>query len=590
MGTIKLPSDYRYSWLVCWPSSRVSIHHPRLKYPTNEPRPQYSADWGDYISFAERMREKADKDGVDLLLVDCGDRVEGNGLYDASNPKGNYTYDIIREQHIDVLTTGNHELYHQDTAAREYDQTVPNFHGNYLASNLDYLNPKTGERVPMAQRYRKFTTKNQGIRILAMGFLYDFIINANNTFVQPVVQTIQEEWFQRAINEDVDLFLVAGHVTLNGPEYKAIYEAIRQQNSDTPIQFFGGHSHIRDFTKYDSKAFGFQAGRYMETIGWMSIDGISVKGKEDKSNGAAVPPTEMSFQRRYIDNNLFGYHHHTGLNETTFPTEHGRNVSSAIHSARKAMNLDYSFGCAPRDLFVNRAPYPSENSLLTWLENEVMPDVAFKKDRKDVPRLAITNTGAMRFDIFKGAFTKDTTYIISPFVSKLRYIKDVPYKSAKGVIQRLNSGENILNTEGMKTSQLAPPEQMANQFAADYGLDVEDSTHSGNVQAPFTSKKPELVPGHTTRDSGGDDGDDTVHSPIEVYRIPNCVQSEIAFPSAGEPATVDVVFVDFIQPWILAALTLEGQRYDSSNTESYTNESLTELIAGWIKRNWKKDC
>ena len=554
-------------------------------------RPQYSADWGDYISFAERMREKADKDGVDLLLVDCGDRVEGNGLYDASNPKGTYTYDIVKEQHIDVLTTGNHELYLADTAAREYDQTVPNFHGNYLASNLDYLNPKTGERIPMAQRYRKFTTKNQGIRILAMGFLFDFTGNANNTFVQPVAQTIEEKWFQQAIREDVDLFLVAGHVTLNGPEYNAIYQAIRKQNWDTPIQFFGGHSHIRDFTKYDSKAFGLQGGRYMETIGWMSIDGISGKGKEEKPTALAPSSASMSFRRRYIDNNLFGYHHHTGLNETTFPTEHGKNVSSAIHSARRAMNLDHNFGCAPRDLWLNRAPYPSEGSLLTWLETEVMPDVAVNKDRKDIPSLAIVNSGAMRFDIFKGAFTIDTTYIISPFISKLRYIKDVPYKSARQLIEILNNNGPIFTALDMHTSRLSPPEQMANQFAShDSHFAVEDFAGSNDAQTPFTSKKPDLVPGYTTRDGGGDDGDDTVHSPIKFYRVPNCVQSEIAFPSEGEPTTVDVVYVDFIQPWILAALTFLGQKYDSADTVSYTEETLTELMAGWIKENWGKDC
>src|ERR1700712_5496915 len=86
-------------------------------------RPQYSADWGDYISCAERMRARADETGVDILLVDTGDRIEGNGLYDASNPKGRFTYDIFKEQDIDILSTGNHELYQADAAAREYDLT-----------------------------------------------------------------------------------------------------------------------------------------------------------------------------------------------------------------------------------------------------------------------------------------------------------------------------------------------------------------------------------------------------------------------------------------------------------------------------------
>jgi len=550
--------------------------------------PQYSADWGDYISFAERMRAKADEKGVDILLIDTGDRIEGNGLYDASTPKGKYTYDIFREQDIDVICTGNHELYQADTAAREYTLTVPNFKGNYLASNLDYINPKTGETIPMAPRYRQFTTKNQGIRVLAFGFLFDFLGNANNTIVQPVEKTIQEKWFQDAIREDVDIFVVIGHVMLHGPEYAAIYKAIRSQQWDTPIQFFGGHSHIRDYKRYDSKAYGLQSGRYMETIGWQSIQGIKTKDKTSEMKVA--PKVSMSFQRRYIDNNLFGYHYHTGLNDTTFSTDHGRNVSSLIRKSRKALDLDKSYGCAPKDLWLNRAPYPSSNSLVSWLENELMPSVVINHKRKDVPRLALTNTGAMRFDIFKGAFTIDSAFIVSPFASSFNYIKDVPYKSARGVLAMLNNGTHFVAAKHLHTSLLAPPEQYSREF--DFIAPVQpfiDAVDPG-AQAPLVSLSPELLPGYTTKDDAGEDGDDTVHAPISFYRVPECVQSTIAFPENSDPETVDMVFIDFIQPWVLLALEFGGASYSMSDVEVYREETLTELMAGWIKENWGKDC
>lgn len=551
-------------------------------------RPQYSADWGDYISFAERMHQKADETGVDLLLIDTGDRVEGNGLYDASNPKGRYDYDIFKEQDIDVICTGNHELYQADTAAREYTKTVPNFKGKYVASNLDYINPKTGETIPMAQRFSKFTTKNQGIRVLAFGFLFDFTGNANNTVVQPVEKTIEEKWFQDAIREDVDLFLVIGHVTLRGPEYKAIFKAIRSQKWDTPIQFFGGHSHIRDFAKYDSKAYAFQAGRYMETIGWMSIDGIQGKGK--KGDSSTELRSSISFQRRYIDNNLFGYHYHTGLNDSTFPTKHGQNVSAAIHKARKALDLDYFYGCAPKDLWMSRAPYPSDNSLYTWLEKEVLADIATNSERKDTPRLVIFNTGGMRFDIFKGTFTRDSTYIVSPFVSTLKYIKDVPFKAANQVLPLLNNGAPIFDTKQHQTWQLAPPEQLAiqsNIIAPQ--LPSQDSSLVGSAQAPLRSS-PDLIPGYTTKDDIGDDGDDTIHAPISFYKTPNCIQSALSMPETGDPATVDLVFIDFVQPWILLALQFTGQKYNESDVKNYRDEEFTNLMADWIKAHWKKDC
>ena len=34
----------------------------------------YGADWGDYVSFTKRMKDKADSLGVDLLLIDTGVR------------------------------------------------------------------------------------------------------------------------------------------------------------------------------------------------------------------------------------------------------------------------------------------------------------------------------------------------------------------------------------------------------------------------------------------------------------------------------------------------------------------------------------
>src|SRR2546421_7724600 len=212
------------------------------------------------------MREKAKANGQDLLVVDSGDRIQGNGLYDASNPKGKYTYNIFKEQHIDVICAGNHELYQKTFSENEYLVTVPNFNDSYLASNLDIIDPDTGDLVPLAPRYKKFITEIQGLRILAFGFVFDFTGNYNNTVVQPVEQAVKEAWFQEAIRDrEVDLFLVVGHVDIRAPEFDAIHKAIRSVQWDAPIQFFGGHSHLRDYKRFDSNSYGLGSGRFMET-------------------------------------------------------------------------------------------------------------------------------------------------------------------------------------------------------------------------------------------------------------------------------------------------------------------------------------
>lgn len=546
---------------------------------------QYSADWGDYVSFAEHMRQKADDNGVDLLLVDTGDRVEGNGLYDASSPKGKYYYDIYREQRVDILSTGNHELYHASTADGEHLHTVPNFKDNYIASNLDYIDPRTGERMPMAQRYRKFQTKNQRLDIVAFGFLFDFTGNANNTVVQPVRQTIKEEWFQAAIMEETDLFVVIGHVGVRMQEFRDIFSAIRKQNPTTPILFFGGHVHIRDATAYDSRSFALASGRYFETIGWMSVDG------DLKTTDTPSAETALSFNRRYIDNNLLGLQYHTGLNSATFPTEHGRNVSAMITRARKELDLDYAFGCAPKNYWMSRSPYPGKDSIYSWLEEEVLPDVAVNEARKDKPRLVLANTGAIRFDIFKGAFTRDSTYIVSPFTSVLTYIPDVPYSAAKKVIELLNNAGKIMESAPMDNRFMAIPEQLAIHESIIQETPAA-SALSDDQQKPLnggSSQERRLTEGYTTRDDIGNDGDDTIHKGINFYVVPNCIQAEIAFPASGTaPETVDLVFLDFITPWVLMALRFSGGDYSQRHVKPYVEGTFTELMAGWIEKNWPR--
>jgi hypothetical protein len=527
------------------------------------------------------MRGIAGARGQDLLVIDTGDRVEGNGLYDSSEPKGLYISEILRQQHIDILSSGNHELYKKSTSDSEFLKTVPTFQGHYLASNIDIFHPVTGELVPLAPRFKKFVTENQGIRIVAFGFLFDFTMNYNNTLVHPVEQTVEEEWFQRAILDDeVDLFLVVGHVPVHSPEYNAVFAAIRAIHPNTPIQFFGGHYHIRDCAQYDSNAYGLASGRFMETIGFMSIDGLATESNPENKLKSPV------FNRKYIDNNLYSFHYHTGLNEDTFPTEHGRNVSRYIHESRAVLQLDEIYGCIPETLWMSRVPYTSKESIYAWLHEKVLPDSLRDRSRSGKPALAIANTGAIRFDLFKGEFTRDSAYIVSPFTSGFRYLKDVPYQKAALVLEVLNRQPKILTKDaaGPIPWSLAPPEQAAHH-------DIRSSRGSLSVpfnQKPMSDPQLELVPGYTTIDDLGTDGDDTIHSQIDFYEIPNCIGALILDDKSATPETVDLVYVDFIEPYITLAARYAGLNVDVPlESDVYMPAtSLTDIIVQWVKDNW----
>lgn len=522
--------------------------------------------------------------------------MEGNGLYDASNPKGKYTTDIVKQQHIDVVTVGNHELYVANTSLREFKQVVPDFKNSYIASNLDFHNPKNGELEPLAPRFRKFTTKNQGIRILAFGFLFNFHGNANNTEVQAVQDTVKEQWFQDAIrSRDVDLFLVAGHVPVrNSQEFDLIYKAIRDVQWDTPIVFFGGHTHIRDFRKFEKKAYGIESGRYMETLGFMSISGISSGNKDDMS--ATASP---EFKRLYIDNNLYSLHHHSGLNESSFPTELGRNVSKLITEDRKTLDLDRTFGCAPQDYWLNRAPYPSKDSLLSWLDKEVIPDTFANAS---APSIVLTNSGAMRFDIFKGPFTIDTTFLVSPFTSGFRVLKDVPFSAASQLLQLLNNEGPIAvkqllalvesddGQHAMDLEDLRPPLPPANKLSlAAYSDSFRPAGQQQITLGNSDTDQPQ-IPGYTTKDDAGSDGDDTIHQPIQFYNVPNCVGANIGFGSVDgkAPEKVDLVYNAFIQDWVILGLRYLGVKYEKQDTHAALGgKAFTDVISDWVHEHWK---
>jgi hypothetical protein len=491
-----------------------------------------------------------------------------------------------------LICSGNHELYKAESANGEFYHTVPDFKGHYLASNLDIINPDTGTRQPLAPRYKMFTTKNQGIRILAFGFIFDFTGNDNNTIIQPVEQTVKEEWFKKAISDRrSDLILVYGHVDIRSAEYAAIFSTIRSARPHVPIQFFGGHSHIRDYKIFDSKSVALESGRYMETLGFMSIDGLTT-AKSGRQAARSVG-SEAKFERRYIDNNLFSLRHHSGKNDTSFPTSHGQDVTAAIGNARKSLGLNERYGCVPHDLWVSRRPYPHNESIFSWIGEQVLPQsiASSERMRKNSKKaIAIMNTGGVRFDLFKGAFTKDTKFLVSPFTSGIRLIKDVPYKAAKNVLKLLNDEGPILQAMSEQNVYLQPPDHVAARYRPHmYTAFYEGFAHNANAQLSLSADdKNSLIPGYTTHDDADSNGDDTVHSAIPFYRVPNCIQATVGFSlRTDDPEIVDVMYNSFVEKWILMALEYLGESYGVDDTESYADgKSFTDIMTDWVKEHW----
>ena len=134
-------------------------------------------------------------------------------MSDAESPDGVLSNPIFESvNNYDLLTIGNHELYLSDVAYLTASQFAKHYGKKYLTSNVQIFNNDTRQYEYIGQQYRYFTTP-KGLRIMAMGFLYDFTGNSNASKVIKAVDAIKQPWFSAAVNytEPIDLFILMGH-------------------------------------------------------------------------------------------------------------------------------------------------------------------------------------------------------------------------------------------------------------------------------------------------------------------------------------------------------------------------------------------
>ncbi len=100
----------------------------------------------------------------------------------------------------------------------------------------------------------------------------------------------------------------------------------------------------------------------------------------------------------------------------------------------------------------------------------------------------------------------------------------------------------------------------------------------------------DLTPGYVTTDDFGSNGDDTPHSKIPFFVQPTYIAANASFPaSVGPDQAVDVVFLDFIAPNVLAALASVGANYTRADVRSYLPTSFTsnQYLPEYAKIAWQ---
>lgn len=514
-------------------------------------QPLYHANWGDFISFTTHLRRIAHSQNQDLLLIDSGDRHDGNGLSDITSPNGLKSTPIFIKQDYDLLTIGNHELYLWENSKQEYETVVNHFQDKYVCSNVD-IRLDNGLFVPLGLKYKYFTTPIRGIRVLTFGFLFDFKRFNSGTRVTPMAETIHEPWFQEALKHEIDLIIIVGHTPIshNWGEFYQVHQYLRQFFPDTIIQYFGGHSHIRDFTVFDSLSTGLQSGRYCETVGWTSVN-------LDKAD--LNLPVRQRFSRSYIDFNTDSFKYHTNLDKE-FDTAKGKLVSKLIRETRKELKLDTLIGYVKTNYYVDYVPIDHPKSIFNLLALKILKTLPKSKHEE---RITIINTGSIRYDLYKGPYTIDSKFIVSPFENIWVNIT-VPKSVATKVAAKLNDADYI------SASRLKPPHQ--------YDLQVQDLSTSPH-QAHFEMQE-KLPKGYVTHDDFGADGDDTLHRAVVNFPVPNVIQSVEINDEVDSP--VNLVFYSFITPniiWALKELNFSTEQVPTPYSDIYLGTLLNEFVA-----------
>ncbi|KAK1622631.1 calcineurin-like phosphoesterase [Colletotrichum phormii] len=592
----------------------------------------YGADWGDFVSFVKHMRQKAKDLDVDLLVVDTGDLHDGAGISDATGVStyangtgvnGQLSNTIFENIDYDVLAIGNHELYVSAIAYETFSQFAKVYGDRYLTSNVQIRNPSTGALETIGKQYRYFTTP-KGLRIMAFGVLFDFTGNSNASVVTKAATMVEQQWFLDAVDytEPIDLFLVIGHnpvrPTQSSSTLKTVFDAIRAVKPDTPIQFFGGHTHIRDFAVYDDKSTALESGRYCETVGWLSLSGV----KSDSYKGAVYPKgvphpsqkaiemtagttaatgnSSITYSRRYLDWNTLTFEYHAvGSQLKAFNTTKGLAVSANITATRKKLNLTSLYGCAPQTWCIACVPYMSAGSIYSLLTTALAATIVTEA-RKATPRIILANTGHIRFDLAQGPFDYDSSFIVSPFTDGFQYIPDVDWSLARQVLAGLESGgfpskrRRSLASDSFGFSQVNPA-----LSAVDSCIDphvTNDHFSKRSYAGGRIVRRQAVTPGYTTTDDFGTDGDDTVHSEIPTYDYPDFFQANGSFPTSGELADdekIDLIFLDYVAGSVVSVLKSLGGNYTSADVSYYLPSTFTtnSYLPAFARNNasWQAD-
>ncbi|KAL7511698.1 hypothetical protein ACHAXN_010492 [Cyclotella atomus] len=366
--------------------------------------PTLNADYGDVLSFYQRLKMQTEStklsDGTtpDLYFVMNGDFVHGSILgEDLTSLSG-----IIERMPYDVVTVGNHDIKYANIVEElmKAGGLVDLWGERLVTSNVRVKKSSSdgtdsGELEPLGNNYR-FLQGNQGT-ILVLGFLYNLQDPASAT-VETVQDVIKESWFTALFDSprptDFDVILVMAHMNVDDELITLLHLELRKHVGTTMvIQFITGHTHQRSYVELDEYSTSFEAGRYLDTIGFVSFD-------VERGN----------FDHVFVDANKASIAQSLGMSSDEYATQDGKDLADYIQRTFEHAGANQILGCSP--LHYRSKGYLNEtDSLLRLYVEEVMPHSFLQKYSSGNHYTKLDNVLVQRldwfvkYDIFPGVVT-----------------------------------------------------------------------------------------------------------------------------------------------------------------------------------------
>ncbi|THU78430.1 Metallo-dependent phosphatase [Dendrothele bispora CBS 962.96] len=654
---------------------------------TSFPEPNYSGDLGDFASFVSHMKEIALQKDVDLLLIDSGDLHDGTGSptflkqlpYDVM-AIGNhelYIYANTLDMHTNFAPALNGRYLSSNvniTTVDANNNTIDVPVGDRFAK----FTTRKGKKVTAFGVLFDFTGNDHNTTVQKVEDMVkeewftseiaeepDFFLLVGHMPVQ------RDNWplvFNaiRAVHPETPIFIFGGHTHIR--DCVQLDNRSMSLESGRYMETVGWMSaNVSSSTSSDPISF---SRRYLDTNRFTYQFHTGTSDSNSTSSSSSHYPRSNSHSGHDDHDHDHGQgqgHSHSSSPLPSFDTPLGLQITQGLNALSDRFNLSFQFGVAPSDFTINQVAYPSSNSILTLMGAQVLPFsltvsrsnfsasssssssssnssdfVTIEGTNTTVPPfLMLTNSGSLRFDIYAGPFTKNDQLTASPFADAFNFIPGVEWGVALGVrsaldeageARRIRKRDGGLGGLGGLGNELEKREEelyrrgdvrkrymdwMASQVRR------HDTTPDASDEDEDESEDEDLTLGYVTTDSCPGIGDDTLHTPLKSFDIPDFISSDDPFAIGGTPISqatssssssnstssstnpvltnstlVDLVFVDFIQDQLLGILnsvqaqttgvdkTKTRKEFGAGDVRTYSTLLSTEVLGVWAIGNW----